>query len=63
MESLWRLSTPHVLLTSTGRAGDYVHWGVVQISLTNLLVVVAMLVLFALALLVPFVSDHRKDES
>jgi len=35
-------------------AGKYVHWGVVQISVTNLLIIAAMVVLFALAILVPF---------
>jgi hypothetical protein len=34
--------------------GTYIHWGVVSISLTNLLVIVAMIVVFALALVVPF---------
>jgi hypothetical protein len=32
----------------------YLHWGPIQISLTNFLIIVAMLVLFALALVVPF---------
>jgi hypothetical protein len=32
----------------------YLHWGVVQISLTNFLIVVAMIVIFVLALLLPF---------
>jgi hypothetical protein len=35
-------------------AGHYVHWGVVSISLTNLLIILAMIVLFGLALVVPF---------
>lgn len=32
-------------------AGRYLHWGVIQISLTNLLVIVAMIVVFVAALL------------
>jgi hypothetical protein len=42
-------------------AGRYIHWGVVSISLANLLVIVAMIVVFALALVVPFpgARDHR----
>ncbi len=35
-------------------AGRYVHWGVVQISVTNLLLISAMVLVFVLALLVPF---------
>ena len=41
----------------------YVHWGFILISLSNFLVVVAMLVLFALALLVPFVHARKKHRS
>jgi hypothetical protein len=32
----------------------FLHWGVIQISLANLLVIVAMVVVFVLALIVPF---------
>jgi hypothetical protein len=39
-------------------AGKYVSWGVVSISLTNLLVVLGMIVLFVLALVIPFPGDH-----
>ncbi|HEY9337358.1 hypothetical protein [Kribbella sp. NPDC050459] len=35
-------------------AGHYVHWGVIQISVTNLVIILAMLVVFALAIAVPF---------
>ncbi len=38
----------------------YVHWGFILISLSNFLVIIAMLVLFALALLVPFVHAKKK---
>lgn len=34
--------------------GHYLHWGVIQISLANLVVIAIMLVLFALALVLPF---------
>lgn len=34
--------------------GTYLHWGVIQISLANLIVIIAMLVVFALALFLPF---------
>jgi hypothetical protein len=39
-------------------AGSYVHWGVVSISLTNLLIIVGMIVVFVLALVIPFPRDH-----
>ncbi len=43
-------------------AGKYVHWGVVQISYTNLLIIVLMLVVFALALVLPFPTGHADEE-
>jgi large-conductance mechanosensitive channel len=47
----------------SGRA-HYLHWGVIQISLTNFLIIVAMVVLFLLALVVPFPQSRpaRRDE-
>jgi hypothetical protein len=49
-------------------AGTYIHWGVVSISVTNFLVIVGMIVIFALALVVPFPGarshqDTDEDES
>jgi hypothetical protein len=49
-------------------AGTYIHWGVLSISLTNLLVIVAMIVVFVLAIVVPFPGardprEHDEDES
>lgn len=34
--------------------GHYLHWGVIQISVANLVVIALMLLLFVLALLLPF---------
>jgi hypothetical protein len=42
-------------------AGRYVHWGVIQISVTNLVIIGAMLVLFVLALVLPFPGHHGDD--
>lgn len=44
-----------------GRA-YFVHWGVVQISLANLIVIVLMLVVFALALVLQFPHSHHTDD-
>jgi hypothetical protein len=35
-------------------AGTYLHWGVASISVANLLIIVMMVVVFVLALLIPF---------
>jgi hypothetical protein len=37
----------------------YIHWGVVQISAANLIVIGLMVVVFALAILLPFPKDRR----
>ena len=40
-------------------AGTYVHWGVLQTSLANLIIIGLMLALFVLAILLPFPSHRR----
>jgi hypothetical protein len=42
--------------------GSYVHWGVIQISVTNLVIILAMIVVFALAIAVPFWPADADDE-
>jgi hypothetical protein len=39
--------------------GHYVHWGFVQISVANLVVILLMIAIFVLAILLPF--PRRKD--
>lgn len=46
----------------TDPAGRYVHWGVLLISMTNLLVIVAMVILFVLALVLPFPGTRHADD-
>ena len=41
--------------------GHYLHWGFIQISLTNLIVILLMVAVFVLALLVPFPKDKDKS--
>lgn len=48
----------HVSLASDP-VGHYVHWGVVLISVTNLAIIGAMVVLFVLAILLPFPGARR----
>jgi hypothetical protein len=42
-------------------AGRYIDWGVISISVTNAAIIVAMVVVFVLALLVPFPHDRDDD--
>jgi hypothetical protein len=44
-----------------GNAGTYVTWGVVQISLTNLVIVLLMMAVFAVAVLVPLGRRDRES--
>jgi hypothetical protein len=46
--------------THLNHTGHYVHWGVVQISVANLVVIVLMVVVFAAALLLPFPKGRRR---
>jgi hypothetical protein len=47
-------------LTAALAAGHYLHWGVINVSLTNLTVILVMIAVFVAALLVPF--PHRGDD-
>jgi len=39
--------------------GAYLHWGVIQLSVANLVVIIVMIVVFGLALLLPFPGRRR----
>jgi hypothetical protein len=52
---------PQFLLTTL--AGRYLDWGVISISVTNAAIIVAMVVVFVLALLLPFPHDSGDDDS
>ena len=51
------------MLPTESRAGHYVHWGVIQISLTNLIIIVLMVVVFVLALVLPFPGHGRRGRA
>jgi hypothetical protein len=44
-------------------SGHYLHRGVISVSVANLLIVIAMLVIFGLALVVPFPGHHTTRPS
>jgi hypothetical protein len=50
-------------LVNLNGPGRYIHWGFIQLSLANLLVIATMLVVFVLALLVPFPHTARHDRA
>ncbi len=51
-----------ILLGAGVEPGQYLDWGVVHISTTNLSIILAMLVVFALALVVPMRHHAGDDE-
>ena len=48
-------------IEATSGAGHYLHWGVFSMSVTNFSIIVAMVVVFVLALVVPFGGHHYED--
>jgi hypothetical protein len=41
---------------------SYIHWHFIELSVSNLLVVVAMLVVFAAAILIPFPGHNTERD-
>lgn len=41
-------------------SGHYLHWGVIQLSAANLLVIGIMVLLFVLALVLPFPKERKR---
>ena len=41
--------------------GKYIQWGVIQISVANAAIIAAMVVVFILALVIPFPTGHGED--
>ena len=50
------------LSMGAGAPGKYIAWGVIQISVTNATIIAVMIVLFILALVVPF-PTHDDEQS
>jgi hypothetical protein len=45
------------------KSATYLKWGWFQISISNLLVILLMLLIFALAVLLPFPQGHDSNNS
>jgi len=48
-------------LIDLNKPGNYIHWGFIQMSYGNLLVIVLMILVFFAAILIPFRS-HKGGE-
>ena len=51
------------LVTSTVPAGAVVQWGFITVTVANLIVILTMIVVFVLAILLPFPVDRDEDRS
>lgn len=49
-------------LIDLNRPGRYVHWGFIQISVANLVVIGLMVVVFVGAILIPFRRHGERDQ-
>lgn len=49
-------------LINLGGSGKYIHWGFIQISVANLVVILLMIVVFVLAILLPFPRHGKRDK-
>jgi hypothetical protein len=54
------LSTPRMTAVGLNGTGYYIHWGFFQISLANLIVILLMILVFILALLLPFPGGRNR---
>ena len=49
-------------LINLNGSGRYIHWGFIQISVANFVVIILMVVVFVLAILLPFPKRKRGDQ-
>ena len=47
-------------LIDLNKPGNYIHWGFIQMSYGNLIVILLMVVVFLAAILIPFKSHSSK---
>lgn len=49
-------------LINLGGTGHYVQWGFIQISVANLVIILLMILVFVLAILLPFPRHGRREK-
>ena len=52
-------TAPASVVDLTG-PGTYLHWGFIQISLANAIVILLMIIVFVLAILLPFPGGRKR---
>jgi len=48
-------------LIDLNKPGNYIHWGFIQMSYGNLIVIILMVIVFFAAILIPFKSHKSKE--
>lgn len=51
-----------VPFAAASSGGNYVHWGVINIGVTNLVIIAAMIVVFVLAIVIPFPHARKQED-
>jgi hypothetical protein len=54
------IASQRLLSMGLNGPGHYLHWGVIQISVANLVVIAVMIALFVAAILLPFPGTRRR---
>ena len=49
-------------LINLNSSGRYIHWGFIQMSVANFVVILLMIAVFALAIVLPFPRRKGRDE-
>ena len=49
-------------LVNLNGSGHYIHWGFIQLSVANFVVILLMVIVFVLAILLPFPRRNRGDK-
>ena len=48
-------------LINLNKPGNYIHWGFIQMSYGNLIVIIMMVIVFLLAIFIPFKTHKSKE--
>ncbi len=60
--SAWSSVPCSVRLINLNGPGHYIHWGFIQISVANFVVILLMIAVFVLAILLPFPRRKGRDQ-
>ena len=59
---LMMLTTLFGALVNLGGSGNYIHWGFIQLSVANFVVILLMILVFILAIVLPFPRRRGRDQ-